>query len=69
MYPSSCLRLALTLKAPSKAPQDASIEEVIDQIRTRDSYIMVRQPEKHRAFADLHRALIDEVAGVLRQRV
>ncbi|HET8869481.1 MAG TPA: cupin-like domain-containing protein [Aquabacterium sp.] len=51
-----------------KRPQDATIEEVIDQIRTRDSYIMVRQPEKHAVFADLHKALIGEVASVLRQR-
>lgn len=51
-----------------KRPQDSSIEEVIEQIRTRDSYIMVRQPEKNPAFVDLHKALIGEVSTVLRQR-
>lgn len=51
-----------------KRPQDCSIEETIENIRTTDSYIMVRRPEDHPSFAELHRALEEEVAKALRLR-
>ncbi|HYR25006.1 MAG TPA: cupin-like domain-containing protein [Aquabacterium sp.] len=51
-----------------KRPQDISIEAVIEQIRTMDAYVMVRQPEVHPAFAELHADLIEEVRAVLRAR-
>lgn len=45
-----------------------SIEETIENIRTSDSYVMVRSPESDASFASLHRALLDEVASMIRVR-
>lgn len=44
-----------------------SLEATIEMIRTSDSYIMVREPEIHPTFKELHRELIDDVATLLRQ--
>ncbi|CBL44787.1 Hypothetical protein HDN1F_12040 [gamma proteobacterium HdN1] len=51
-----------------KRPEDMSVAEVIEQIRERDSYIMVSQPEVDEAFKDLYAALLSEVAGALKKK-
>lgn len=42
-----------------------SIEETIENIRTSDSYIMVRSPETDPSFASLHKELLDEVTKII----
>lgn len=49
-------------------PQDRTIEETIDSIRRSNSYIMVRAPEVHDSFKELHRDLISDVETVMRKR-
>lgn len=44
-----------------------SLEETIEKIRTSDSYIMVREPEIHPTFRELHRELSADVATLMRQ--
>lgn len=51
-----------------RRPIDRSIEETIESIRHADAYIMVNSPQVDPAFADLYRALIDDVADVMHQR-
>lgn len=48
--------------------QDVSISQVIEQIRSGSSYIMVRSPEAHPSFAELHRELLADVESVMRAR-
>lgn len=45
-----------------------SIEETIENIRTSNSYIMVRSPERDPSFAELHRELVADVAALMRAR-
>lgn len=45
-----------------------SIEETIENIRTSDSYIMVRSPETDPSFASLHKELLDEVGKLIQER-
>lgn len=45
-----------------------SIEETIENIRTSDSYIMVRSPESDPSFASLHRDLLADVEEIIRAR-
>lgn len=52
----------------SKKPQDRSLEETIETIRSRDSYIMVRSPEAAPSFQDLYRALCAEVSNLMKAR-
>jgi len=49
-------------------PRDRTIEETIENIRVTDSYIMVRSPESHEAFRELHRDLIGDVEALMRRR-
>lgn len=45
-----------------------SIGETIENIRTSDSYIMVRSPEIEPSFASLHRDLLEDVKEIIRAR-
>ena len=45
-----------------------SIEETIETIRTSNSYIMVRSPERDASFAELHRELVSDVTALMRAR-
>jgi hypothetical protein len=45
-----------------------SIEETIHNIKTSDSYIMVRSPETDPSFADLHKALLADVESLIQAR-
>lgn len=54
-----------TFKQSSK---EKSLEEVIETIRTSNSYIMVNGPEADASFQDLHRLLVNDVE-VLMQRL
>lgn len=49
-------------------PRDRTIEEVIERIRTSDSYIMVKSPESHDSFRDLYADLISDVEETMRMR-
>ena len=49
-------------------PEDRSIEDTIENIRTSDSYIMVSSPEAHASFAPLHKQLIADVEATMRLR-
>jgi len=51
-----------------KKPQDRSLAETIESIRTSDSYIMVRSPEVDPSFADLYQDLLKEVSALMKQR-
>lgn len=51
-----------------KKPKDRSLEETIESIRTRDSYIMVRSPEADPSFLDLYRSLCAEVSSLMQSR-
>lgn len=50
-----------------RAKQD-SIEKIIGEIRTSDSYIMISQPEIDPSFRDLYRELVNDVETLMRQR-
>ena len=50
-----------------KRPQDRSIEETIESIRSTDSYVMVRSPEAHASFAPLYRDLIHDVETAMQE--
>ena len=45
-----------------------TIEATIENIRTSNSYIMVRSPETDPSFAELHRELVSDVAALMRTR-
>jgi hypothetical protein len=47
-------------------PNGLSIEETIENIRTSDSYIMVRSPETDPSFASLHKELLSDVEQMIR---
>ncbi len=49
-------------------PQDQSIEETIEGIRTSDSYIVVSSPQVDASFAPLHKELISDVEALIQQR-
>lgn len=51
-----------------KRPEDQTIEEVIENIRTSDSYIMVSSPQVDASFAPLYRQLIGDVESLMRER-
>jgi hypothetical protein len=51
-----------------KRPQDCSIEETLESIRTSDSYIMVSSPEVDRSFAPLYKELLGDVERVMKAR-
>lgn len=44
-----------------------SLQETIERIRTSDSYVMVREPEAHESFKDLHRELTADVQVLMKQ--
>lgn len=48
-------------------PKEA-ITQVIEGLKASDSFIMVRSPETHPSFADLHRQLIEDVTHLMRRR-
>lgn len=48
-------------------PKEKSLEEVIETIRTGNSYIMVNGPEADASFKDLHRLLLEDVESLMRQ--
>lgn len=45
-----------------------SIEETIENIRTSDSYIMVRSPEDHPSFKELYSLLLEDVNKIIRAK-
>jgi len=45
-----------------------TIEETIENIRTSNSYVMVRSPERDPSFAEVYRQLTDDVAALMRER-
>lgn len=49
-------------------PENQSIEETIEGIRTSDSYIMVSSPQVDESFAPLHKQLVSDVEALIRQR-
>lgn len=49
-------------------PQDQTIEETIENIRTSDSYIMVSSPQVDPSFAPLHKQLIADVESLMKER-
>jgi hypothetical protein len=49
-------------------PRDRTIGEIIEDIRVTDSYVMVRSPEVHESFRELHRDLINDVEALMRKR-
>lgn len=55
-------------KTFSHRPENQSIEETIDGIRTSDSYIMVSSPQVDESFAPLHRQLVSDVEALIQQR-
>ncbi len=46
---------------------DRGIEDVIENIRTSNSYIMVNRPEVDSSFAPLHRQLVEDVETLMRR--
>lgn len=48
--------------------KEHSIEEIIEGIRTSNAYIMVREPEKHSSFHELHRELSNDIAHSIVRR-
>lgn len=50
-----------------KRPEDRTIEETIENIRTSNSYIMVSSPEIDPSFAPLHRQLVEDVESLMRR--
>ena len=46
---------------------DRSLEDVIENIRTSNAYIMVNRPEVDPSFAPLHRQLVDDVEILMRR--
>jgi len=55
-------------KTFSKRPQDCSIEETLENLRTSDSYVMIQSPEADPSFRDLHRELLADVEQLMHQR-
>lgn len=55
-------------RAPKDHPNGLSIEETVENMRTSNSYIMVREPEISPAFKDIHAALIDDIREVIGRR-
>ena len=55
-------------KTFSKRPQDCSIEETLENLRTSDSYVMIQTPEADPSFRDLHRELLADVEQLMHQR-
>ncbi len=51
-----------------KRPEDQTIEETIENIRTSDSYIMVSSPQVDASFAPLYKELISDVESLMRER-
>jgi hypothetical protein len=49
-------------------PVDRTLEQTIENIRTSDSYIMVRSPECDPTFAELHRQLLGDVEQIMKVR-
>lgn len=43
------------------------IEEIIENIRVSDSYVMVNGPEKHPSFKELYAELVDDISHVVRK--
>ncbi|MEQ1685703.1 MAG: cupin-like domain-containing protein [Burkholderiaceae bacterium] len=52
----------------SKPPKDRLIEEVIENIRISNSYIMVNSLELHSSFFDLRKQLIADVQALMQER-
>lgn len=48
--------------------RDQSVEDVIEGIRTSEAYIMVREPETHPSFHDLHRELSADILHSIKRR-
>ncbi len=55
-------------RAPKDHPNGLSIEETISNMKTSDSYIMVRRPELSPEFAEFHRELIDDLKVLTSRR-
>lgn len=55
-------------KAITDHRKEHSIEQVIEGIRTSNAYIMVREPEKHPSFHELHRELSADIEHSIRRR-
>lgn len=55
-------------RAITDGREGASVAELIQGLRSNQGYIMVREPELHPKFADLHRALSSDIEQVLRAR-
>ena len=52
-------------RAISDGREGASVEALIQGLRSNQGYIMVREPELHPSFAELHRALADDIGQML----
>lgn len=55
-------------RAITDGREGASVVELIQGLRSNQGYIMVREPELHPSFTDLHRALTDDIESMLRSR-
>lgn len=67
-YSSGKLRNGDAFEAAYKTHRNGmSIDETIHTIRTSDSYIMVREPEVHASFHELHHELTADVAVLMKQ--
>jgi hypothetical protein len=55
-------------RAPIDQKNNLTIEETIENIRTSDSYIMVRSPEDDPSFKELYKDLIEDVEAVMKDK-
>lgn len=68
VYSKDLLNLADDFEGTFKhSSKEKSLEEVIETIRTGNSYIMVNGPEADESFKDLHRLLLEDVETLMRQ--
>ncbi len=51
-----------------KRPEDRSLEQTIEEIRTGNSYIMVKSPELAPSFQSLYQDLLADVNSIVRER-
>ena len=55
-------------RAQSEHPNGLTLERTIEEIRTSDSYVMVRSPENDPSFKELFEDLLSDVRTILRTR-
>ncbi len=68
MYSKSLLKNGDDFESTFRSrPEDRTIEETIESIRTSDSYIMVSSPEQDPTFAELYKQLIGDVETLMRE--